>query len=390
MKLITISALAVFLTGSALAAGFGLNEESVRGNAMQGAVVGSTKDVSAVYYNPANMTQLSDGSHIMAGVTFARPDYNVKVGGKTTDQNEHIFELPHFYLATKLSDDLFIGIGEYTEYGLGTHYESWAWPLAADSTRTAMYQLTVSPSLAYKVTDDLSVGAGLRIMWLQLISDRMLPAYGSHFHLDVDDWAVSYLASIAYQISEDVRVGIVYRGEADFEEEGEVDLSPLGMSTGVKGDISMPRSVMIGVNWDVTEKLELGINATWNHWSCIKSLDMDFKSPALPDQSIPLNWKDTWRYSAGAEYRIDANWAVQCGYTFDTDPSDAGNANTLCPAGDREQYGVGITYERDNWKIGADYMFVHIHDTDRIIHDVDTHFRNLKTDTLAFSFSYDF
>lgn len=390
MKHSLLAAAAACLAGSVLAAGFGLNEESVRGNAMQGSLVGSTKDVSAVYYNPANMTELSDGSHIMAGLTFARPDYNVKVADTKTDQNEHIFELPHFFYAANFTDDLFFGIGEYTEYGLGTHYESLTWPLAADSTKTAMYQLTVSPTLAYKVTDDLSIGAGIRVMWLQLISDRMLPAYGSHFHLDVDDWAISYLASVAYQLTDTIRIGVVYRAEADFEEEGDVELYPLGMTTGVKGDIEMPKSVMIGLNWEATDKLEFGINATWNNWSCIKSLDMDFESPAIPDQVCPQNWHDTWRYSAGAEYKIDKNWAVQCGYTFDTDPTDAGYANTLCPPGDRNQYGLGFTYGQDNWKIGADYMFVHIRNTDREIHGVETHFRDLKTDTLALNFSYDF
>ena len=39
-------------------AGFGLNEVSARGNALQGTLVGSTRDISAVYFKPAKLTEL--------------------------------------------------------------------------------------------------------------------------------------------------------------------------------------------------------------------------------------------------------------------------------------------------------------------------------------------
>lgn len=374
---------ASFATG-ALAAGFGLNEMSARGNALQGTLVGSTRDASAAYFNPANLTELGDGIHSMLGLTFARPDYNTYVGGVRTDQDEHIFELPHLYVASRVADGLFLGLGEYTEFGLGTRYlNGKTWPLAADSTKTTMYSFTFSPTIGWQVADTLSLGAGLRLLYLNLISDRMLPAYASHCHMDTEDWALSYLASAAWQITRDLRFGVVYRAQADFHEEGDIALSPLGLGTGVKGDISMPQSVMAGFNWQCTERLNLGLNVTYVDWSVVKSLDQDFESPAFPDQKAPHNWHDTWRASVGAEYRINASWAVQGGVTHDLDPTDAGFANTMCPPGDRDQIGVGFTYAHGDWTFSADYMFVFIHSTDRDIHGVETHFRDLHTDTLG-------
>ena len=381
---------AILCAGAAEAAGYGLNEISARGNAMQGALVGSTKDASAVYFNPANMPELGEGTVLMAGLTFARPDYDTKVAGITTDQAEHIFELPHLHFVTRLADDFWFGFGEYTEYGLGTHYVNINWPMAADSTKTTMYSFTMSPTVAWQATERLSLGAGPRLMDLNLISDRVVPAFGSHFHLDTDDWAVSYLASAAYQLTDTLRAGVVYRAQTDFHETGDIYLHPLGMGTGVQGDISMPQSVMIGLNWQVTDRLELGFAATWNDWSVNKSLDQDFESPALPDQKGPQMWHDTWRFSLGAEYLIDNHWAVQCGLTHDEDPTDAGVANTMCPPGDREQFGLGFSYTAGAWTFAADYMYVFIHDTDRVIHGVETSFRRLKTDTVGISCSYTF
>lgn len=393
MNKITYSTIMLMMlsTATVFAAGFGLNEESARGNAMQGAMVGSSKDVSAVYYNPANLVELEKATHAMFGITFARPDYNTYALGKCTDQDERIYMLPHFYASTPAGDDFVIGFGEYTEYGLGTHYEnSSAWPLAADSSLTTMYCFTLNPSVAWKATDDLSFGVGLRIMYLNLLSDRMVPAYGSYLKMDVDDWSLSYLASVAYQLTDSFRVGVVYRAQTDFHEKGEVTLSAVDVGSGVEGDISMPQSVMIGFNWQALEKLELGFNATYVDWSCVKSLDQHFANPAFPDQSAPHNWHDTWRFSVGAEYKFATDWAFQCGYTHDLDPTDAGYANTMCPPGDRDQLGFGFSYDHGNWKIAADYMLVLIHSTDREIHGVETHFRDLKSDTLGLSYSISF
>lgn len=385
MGVLVISAMTV------QAAGFAISEESARGNAMQSTLVGSTKDVSAIFYNPANLTELDNGVHAMFGVTFARPDYYTDAMGKCTDQHEHVYELPHFYVAAPVTDDVYLGFGEYTEFGLGTCYENKTkWPLAADSCKTEMYCFTFSPVVGWQVTERLSLGAGLRVLYMNLLNDRMIPAYNSYFKLDVEDWAAGYLAAAAYQLTDTLRLGLVYRSQADFHEEGDVELSSLGMKTGVKGDLSMPQSVMIGINWQVTKKLELAFNTTWSDWSVVKSLDMDFESPAIPDQRAPQNWHDTWRYSVGAEYKLNDAWAVQCGYTYDLDPTDAGYANTMCPPGNREQYGIGCSYGRNNWKIAVDYMYVDIHDTNRSIHGADVHYHDLKTDTLGLSFSYDF
>lgn len=384
-------ALAFFAATGVTAAGFGLNEMSARGNAMQGTLIGSTKDASAAFYNPANLTELDSGMELMVGITLARPDYHTRVDGKTTDQDETIFPLPHFYLGGKLRDNLYCGFGEYTEYGLGTSYEGHkTWPLSANSIETKMTSFTLSPSLAWQVTDRLSVGGGFRAVYLNLVNDVMVPAFGSKVHMDVDDFGYGYLLSAAYQLTKDLRVGVVYRSEVDFHEEGDVEIMPLGLKCGVNGDITLPKSVMIGLNWQTTERLELALNATWNEWSVIESLDQHFDHPALPDSIHPQHWNDTWRFSVGAEYVLNENWAFQCGYTFDVDPSNAGYAGTMVPPGDRNQIGFGFTYGKDDWKIGIDYMLVIIRETDRIIDSKEAEFRDLRTDTLGFSYSKNF
>ena len=70
-----VAALSVASASTSFAGGFALAEVSARGNATQGTIVGSTRDASAVFFNPANMAELGDGSHTMFGATRLRPDY---------------------------------------------------------------------------------------------------------------------------------------------------------------------------------------------------------------------------------------------------------------------------------------------------------------------------
>ncbi len=385
---------AFFISSALLArgAGFGLNEMSARGNALQGTLVGSTRDVSSVYYNPANLAELDSGRwEFMLGTTFCRPDYDTRAKGVTTDQDESVYPLPHVFLGGGLGDSLYAGFGVYPEYGLGTKYENRRdWPLAADSCKSTLISFTASPEIAWQATDDLALAAGLRVVYLNIVNDRMLPSYGTYFHLDVDDWACSWLAAASYRLTDTLRAGLVYRAETSFEEEGRAEFSDLGRTLGVHGPITMPQSVMAGLNWQATDRLSLGANLTWTGWSSIESLDMRFDTPAVPDQLGPKNWHDTMRYSVGAEYALTDSWKAQVGYSFDEDPTNAGYPDTMCPAGDRDQFGAGLTFARNDWALSFDVMRVHIHPTDRELSGTEVQFRNLRADTLGFSYSRKF
>ena len=377
------AALSVASASTALAGGFALSEVSARGNAMQGAIVGSTRDASAVYFNPANMAELGDGFHAMAGVTLLRPDYYTYVGPRKIDQDETVYVAPHLYLVGKVADDIYLGFGEYSEFGLGTKYEGGKnWPLSFDSTKTEITSFTLSPTIAW------------RAVYFDVTMDRYLPPSvmppGTLFHMAADDWALSYLLSAAYQVSDTVRIGVNYRAETKVEAEGDAELSQFGVKGGAKGDITMPQSVMLGVNWQATEKLNLGFAATWTDWTSYDVLNVKFDRFPIPASSSVKDWEETWRFSVGAEYQINENWAVQCGLTHDESPVPYDTSDSVLPPGDRNQIGLGVSYAKDNWKIAADYMYVYIHSTDRSIMGYPCDVREARTDTVGLTFSYDF
>ena len=390
-----VAALTVASASTSFAGGFALAEVSARGNATQGTLVGSTRDASAVFFNPANMTELGDGIHTMFGATLLRPDYYTYVGPTKTDQDEKVYVAPHLYLVSKVADDIYLGFGEYSEFGLGTKYEGGKnWPLSFDSTKTEITSFTLSPTIAWQVTEDFSLGAGLRAVYFDVTMDRYLPPSvmppGTIFHMAADDWAYSYLLSAAYQISDTVRVGVTYRAETKIEAEGDAEFVQFGVKGGAKGDITMPQSVMAGINCQASEKLNLGFTATWTDWTSYDVLNVKFDRFPIPASSSEKGWEETLRFSVGAEYQLDENWALQCGLTHDESPIPSDKSDTVCPPGDRNQIGLGISYARDNWKIAADYMYVYIHSTDRSVMGYPCDVREARTDTIGLTFSYDF
>ena len=151
MKKETLLVASSLVLGSSFGAGFGLYEASARGNALGGTLVGSTKDASAVYYNPANMTEMTNVS-VMVGSTFVWLYSDVTVDGRSErNMNPGLFCIPNLYVTTPVWGDLYFGLGIYCEDGLGTQYGD-RWDLAGDTVKTTMEQFTLNTNLAYKNT----------------------------------------------------------------------------------------------------------------------------------------------------------------------------------------------------------------------------------------------
>ncbi|MCL1857592.1 MAG: outer membrane protein transport protein, partial [Kiritimatiellaeota bacterium] len=169
IQLMAAVAMGGVLAYEATAAGFSIYEASARGNAVGGALVGRTGDASANYYNPANLTEL-DGTGIMFGATIIRPEAKVDYGatGSKTAMKKQSFYVPHLYASQQLCDRAWLGLGLYSEYGLGTEYPA-TWVGAADSQKTDLLTVTVNPNIAVKLCDEVSIAAGLRVMYLDIL-----------------------------------------------------------------------------------------------------------------------------------------------------------------------------------------------------------------------------
>ena len=140
------------LCGKAQAAGFALYEWSARGNALGGAMIAKADDASAIAWNPAGITQL-EGTQTLAGVSLIAPsnDMTTSYNGIDTKEstNKKVFVPPHAYITHQVNDSLWLGVGTFTRFGLGTSFDQ-NWSGRYSSYDTELNSFSVNPNLAYK------------------------------------------------------------------------------------------------------------------------------------------------------------------------------------------------------------------------------------------------
>jgi len=68
--------------------------------------------------------------------------------------------VPNFYFATDLAKDLKIGVGISVPFGLKTEYDA-DWMGRFQAIKSDIATFNVNPSVAYKVSEDVSLGFGL-------------------------------------------------------------------------------------------------------------------------------------------------------------------------------------------------------------------------------------
>ena len=380
-----VVAFAAMTSVTAMGAGFGLYEASARGLGMGNGLVGSTKDASANYYNPANLTELTNAS-VMVGMTFINPFCDVKVDGQMQSKmNAGWFPPPHAYIAVPVLKDLVFGFGTYCEYGLGTKYDD-NWLLKGDTTETTIQQFTFNPNIAYRITEDWSVAFGARMSYLTFENYKspylgIVPGvleYNGRAHLEGDDFNCGYMLSTQYKVTDDLSLGLVYRSRINHRVEGDFESSTPAMmipgvgtmpGSSVSGDANaklvLPASVTMGANYDFSEKFRGGASLTWTEWSTIDHID--FNLP-VNSYSQNLNWHDAWRLGFGFEYDLTDAFTGRIGYSFDWDPSAEAHGTTMLPPGDRHIIGFGVSYKfLEDWRIDLGYSFIMMESETRVV-----------------------
>ena len=407
-----VAGCAIFSCISAFSAGFGLYEGSARGNALGGAVMGRAVDASANFYNPATLTDMT-GTVITVGMTTEHPSADTYVNGRSgLKMDPGCFVLPHVYLAQELPYGFSFGLGFAPEYGLGSHYDQ-NWPLAWDTRQTTIEGLVLNPNLAYKVTEDWSVSAGFRLMYFTFdqYSDKMATEGGEKYgtvrdHLKGDngmlDWG--WQISTKYNFTEKLSGGVMYKSYIDTKVKGynhtrvrgyddaavaakadqllrtlygftpgsaeynaaypaavsqvhnQVESAARSADGDASCELRLPQSLTMGLNYDATDRLHLGVAAVWTQWSCIDNLH--FNLPGDNDVDVPLKWNDVWRVGFGAAYDLTDELTFMISYVYDQDPCSKYHGTTMLPPGDRQIGTVGLGYDLGQIDIVLSYGLV--------------------------------
>ena len=352
---------------SAYAAGFQLTEQSSLGlgRAFAGAgIVGD--DLSAVHYNVAGMTLLP-GTQVQAGSVFIEVD--APFSGYDPLTRQAISEngrlkgqaIPAGYITHQINDQWWVGLGMTVPYGLGTEYGH-SWAGADHGNQSMVMTIDINPSVAYKVSEKLSVGAGVSLQYAKAElgqSKYNHPQYGNLADVVVkgDSWHCGFNLGVMYQPTETLRFGLAYRSQIGHNAEGDALFTGdpnilmsgqyLGVNTQMvtndfKVRVTTPDTIMATTTWEATPDLRLSGLIRWARWSNLDQLDIHALGR---DSTNYYEWKDTWLFSVGADYRLNNEWTVRGGVAYETSAIDKVELRSATiPDADRVWFSLGATY----------------------------------------------
>ncbi|MCM0754152.1 outer membrane protein transport protein [Desulfovibrio aminophilus] len=352
--------------GAAGAAGFALYEYSARGNGMAGALAATQRpDASAVAYNPATLTQLTR-PQAMVGTTVITPTATVVRNGVDQKIKDQSFVVPHAYYVQPLSEKVVLGIGEFTRFGLGTKYP-YDWGGAAKMYDVLFESYSVAPTLAFRCTDDLSIGVGLEVMKASVDIRRHIAAGGSDFdmHLQSEGVAIGGNISALYKFNEEWAAGLVIRTPMDLYGSGTVSYSgarAAPFNAYREGDMSMtttlPDSYTLAVSWTPNEQFSMEAGATFTRWEQYDNFKYDFDNNPPADTTDWKYWRNVWRLNVGAEYWATDWLAVRAGYVWDQEPIRDGYEDYMVPGNDRQMVTSGLGFKWDSLTLDLSYQYL--------------------------------
>jgi long-chain fatty acid transport protein len=142
---------------------------------------------------------------------------------------------------------------------------------------------------------------------------------------------------------------------------------PAGTRASFDGTLKLktPGMLTIGASQDLNEFWTLKAGASWTNWSVLNSVPVSGAAAApvaatLGSPNIPFNYKDSWMYSVGAEYKYRPDLTLRAGVGYEISPITTSNRTFRLPDANRLWLATGLTYAPTKaYSIDFGYAFLH-------------------------------
>jgi long-chain fatty acid transport protein len=387
------------------ASGFALLEQS--GSRLSTAFAGSgvvADDATSIFFNPAGMGRLEQAQAVAltSGIEITSEFRNSgsaaafgqalgDAGGDAGDWNV----VPGAYLAVPWGDRFTVGLGVNAPFGLKLVYDD-GWIGRFQARRSEIETLNVNPSLAMRVNDRLSIGAGVSYQRLQaeltnavnfsavvaqgvqqLIAQGQIPlaaapgilAANAGLEGDArvrgDDTGWGFNVGVLFDASDTTRIGLAYRSAIEYDVRGTIQFTPPATITNPVGagivanvsatgaalasgpisvDLKVPDSALLSVQQQIGTKLTLLGDVAWTGWSSVQELRV-VRDSGTTVSLTPERWRDTLRYAIGASYDFSPRLTLRGGAAYDNTPVPDATRTPRLPDCDRIWLTTGARWQ---------------------------------------------
>lgn len=403
MRLAGVSAVALLsglsVSQDANAGGFAIREQSsqFQGTSWAGDAAGG--GLSSMFWNPAATATL-DGTNTETVATLVTSDGEFKSDptnkpGYSTFGNE--VYIPASYSNYQVNDRLYIGLALNSPFGFITKPDQdWAGSVLAKTSK--VFSIDINPDIAYKLTPELTIGVGAQIEYVKIRlnsasglvptgvpSPAFVPVSGRE--TKGDDWTAGATAGLIWQPAPGTTLGLGYRSPVEIDTNatctgsspttvaakktytgGLAVFAPCSGTGTVKFDL--PETVTFSFRQDVNQRLAVLGTVEWTHHDRLQTIYV-YDSAGKPMDEIPLNFKDGWLGSIGAEYKYSPSLTVRTGVAYEWSPVDDTNRQVFLPDSNRVWVSGGATYKWSE-RLSFDLAYSHL------FFEENTHLNNLS------------
>lgn len=348
---------------------------------MGGAFTGEADRPSAVYYNPAGITQMV-GPAVSAGLTLLQPQIEFKSltanNGNTSEMKRDNYLFPNVFVTTPLiKDKLYIGVGEGSNFGAGNDWAANSfsrYSTVKDSITNQDYTLVA----AYKINDQWSVGAGAVDDQSKFEHDQAL-AQNNGVDGDglfkANDNAWGFTLGSLFKLNDQNQFGLTYKSPIHHTYSGTFYMNnlnnsptfgpiPFGLggysdvfggssfSTKAIQKLTLPQSVTLGYSLKPTSKWKINFDLEWTDWSNTEQQTTSYPDVNATQASIlatgnpqQRSWRSVWAESLGTEYALTDAFRIRGGYDHHQSPVPKNTFDTAFPDSDYNAYTTGFGYD---------------------------------------------
>lgn len=387
----------VLVATPASAGGFAVREQSTSGlgSAFAGIAVG--QDLSSMYWNSAATANVL-GTNSEDHVTLVLPDSSISatVAFSNFDHESGDLSGPMVigasYMNYQVNDRLFFGLAVNSPFGFITKPENTHWAGQTFAQTSQIFSLNANPTFAYKVSSQLTVGAGMQFQYIDVTLTRAAVPYGNTptVRLEGDDFGVGATAGLIWTPFQGTSIGVGYRSGIAVNLDGKAKGDPLQVgpatypfqSFPITTDMYLPEMVTVSLRQRLDNAWTLLGTAEWTNWSRFGQIEVVSggaggyaAAPVAANtvaRTLDLNWNDGWFFSGGLEYKYNPSWTFRGGLAWERSPIDSSNRSVFLPDSDRIWLSGGLTHKLTE-RATIDLAYSHIFFDDAPINSQQTY-----------------
>jgi long-chain fatty acid transport protein len=236
--------------------------------------------------------------------------------------------------------------------------------------------IDVEPSLAFKINEQWSLGAGPDFNYFSVQSKNSVrtqifgTASDSLSRFTAGNWNTGWHGGVLFRLDDATRLGLNYRSKIVMHLKGYSSFDYNGVAfyetNQFRFKLPIPPTTSLSIYHDFTPRWAMMGTVTYDQWSVLKAYNAQnyiqpptFTGGSLINVSLPQNMKNTFDFGIGTHYVLNDQWMLRGNVKYEQTPTTNANRDVNFPDGEKLGVQFGARYQI-NKKLAVDVIYGHV------------------------------